>query len=253
MTKIVIGPRSGMNWIPLSIDEIACPSTKSTVDVVKTWAQDHLTVTHPELGRDGPVCPYVAPSIRRDLMWIGRVSGARPWPSFVRLVLSDAMELFPALPPTEGGAAVLRTLVTVLPDLRDYSLIDELHQELKSAFVERGIMLGQFYPGCDQPGLWNKDFRPLDAPVPMLVVRNMMATDFPFLLERPEWMSAYVKKFAPALPAHVRHLVVSRLTADSNTYVPAYESEQTPAAVADSRSLGRTNGKPVSAAPRRAS
>jgi hypothetical protein len=27
----------------------------------------------------------------------------------------------------------------------------------------------------------------------MLVVRNMMTTDFPFLLERQEWMSVYVK------------------------------------------------------------
>ncbi|WP_194817578.1 DUF6875 domain-containing protein [Nocardia sp. XZ_19_385] len=219
-----------------------------TVDIVRGWAEDHLTEHTPALGRDGPVCPYVGPSIRRDLMWIGQIPGAQPRPSFVRQVLADALELFPELPPTEGGAAVLRTLITVLPDVRDYTLIDELHAELKTEFVAQGTMLGQFYPGCDQPGLWNKDFRPLDAPIAMLVVRTMMTTDFPFLLARPEWMTAYVKKFAPSLPAHVRHAVVSRLTAPQGSDVAAYELQPDPAPAAP----GRTNGKPVHAGPRRA-
>ncbi|MEV0252008.1 DUF6875 domain-containing protein [Nocardia sp. NPDC050712] len=220
------------------------------MDIVRGWAEDHLTGHTPALGRDGPVCPYVGPAIRRDLMWIGQVQGARPKPAFVRRVLADALELFPELPPTEGGAAVLRTLITVLPDLTDYTLIDELHAELKTGFVEHGAMLGQFYPGCDQPGLWNKDFHPLDSPIPMLVVRTMMTTDFPFLLARPEWMTAYVKKFAPSLPAHVRHAVVSRLIAPPGVDIPAYElrPESEPATAAP----GRANGKPVPAGPRRA-
>jgi hypothetical protein len=247
MTKIVIGPRSGMNWIPLSMTEPPCSFMRSAMDVVRTWADDHLTAEDPELGRDGPVCPYVAPSIRRDLMWVGRIPGARPWPSFVRLVLSDALEIWQHLPPIEGGAAALRTLITVLPDLRDYRLIDEMHQELKTAFVTRGTMLGQFYPGCDQPGLWNKDYRPLDSPIPMIVVRSMMTTDFPFLLAEPEWMSAYVKKFAPALPSHVRHAVVSRLTAGSTVDVEAYHVA--PDEVSAVRA--RTNGHPVPAGPLR--
>ncbi|MFX0580328.1 DUF6875 domain-containing protein [Nocardia nepalensis] len=249
MTKIVIGPRSGMNWVPLSMTEMPCPFTRGAMDMVRTWAEDHLMAEDPELGRDGPVCPYVGPSIRRDLMWVGRVPGARPWPSFVRLVLSDAMQLYPTLPPTDGDAAVLRTLIAVLPDLKDYTLIDELHAELKSAFVARGVMLGQFYPGCAEPGLWNKDYRPFDAPIPMIVVRDMMATDFPFLVAKPEWMSAYFEKFAPALPAHVRHVVVSRLTASSITDVEAYHLEPEADPIEVTRAI--TNGKPVPAGPHR--
>jgi hypothetical protein len=110
-------------------------------------------------------------------------------------------------------------------------------------------MLGQFYPGCDQPGLWNKDFHPLDAPIPMLVVRTMMSTDFPFLLARPEWMTAYVKKFAPSLPAHVRDAVVSRLTAQPGTDVAAYEVRPEAEPVPAGRARG--NGKPVPAGTHR--
>jgi hypothetical protein len=60
-------------------------------------------------------------------------------------------------------------------------------------------------------------------------------------------MSAYVKKFAPALPAHVRHAVVSRLTASSITDIAAYhvEPEDIPAMAA------RRNGEPVPASPGR--
>ncbi|MFE6925792.1 DUF6875 domain-containing protein [Nocardia sp. NPDC057663] len=222
MTEVIFGSRSGMSWLPLSTSGENSRCTQEMLDRMRTWAKDYLTQPLDEIGRDGPVCPYVRPSMRRDLIWVGRVAGVQPWPAYVRLVLSDALELFPKLPPDDGGAAVLRCMVTALPDLHDYSLIDDLHDELKSEFVERGLMLGQFYPGCSQPGLWNKDYHPLDAPIPMLVVRTMMATDFPFLLSRPEWMSAYVKKFAPALPAHVRNIVVDRLIAGTSTEVPEY-------------------------------
>ncbi|WP_433680723.1 DUF6875 domain-containing protein [Nocardia sp. CA-119907] len=122
MIKIVNGPRSGMNWVPLSMTEMPCPFTRNAMDVVRMRAEDYSTADNRDLGRDGPVCPYVAPSMRRDLMWVGRIPDARPWPSFVRLVLSDAMELYRTPPPIEGGAAVPRTLITVLPDPQDYKL-----------------------------------------------------------------------------------------------------------------------------------
>lgn len=228
MTDVISGTRSGMSWLPLSSSGDGSRFMQELLDRLRGWAQDHLTQPLDMIGREGPVCPYVGPSLRRDLTWVGRVAGAQPWRPYVRLVLSDALELFPTLPPDTGGSTVLRCLVTALPDLHDYSLIDDLHDELKSEFVEQGLMLGQFYPGCTQPGLWNKDYHPLDAPIPMLVVRTMMATDFPFLLSRPEWMSAYVRKFAPTLPAHVRSVVVARLIASNGAEVPEYHVDEPP-------------------------
>lgn len=213
MSERLVGRRSGMNWKPLSEWNDSDSETGHTVRAFKSWAESFLIQSCADLGRDGPVCPYVRPSIRRGLMWIGMSRGV-PQRELVRGIISDAHEIFPALPGQGGHAqSVLRAMVTIFPELRDYSLIDELHAEFKTVFVERGAMLGQFYPGCAQPGLWNKDFRPLDAPLPMLVVRTMMPTDFPFLLDKPEWMNSYVRKFVPLLPAHVRAAVVDRLTA----------------------------------------
>jgi hypothetical protein len=190
------------------------------------WAERFLTQPSSKLGRDGPVCPYVRPALQRDLLWSAYIPGRRPPLDRLRTITQDALDLYSALPTEEENpTAVLRAIVTVFPDMQDYTLIDTIHREFKSNFVDRGLMLGQFYPGCDQPGLWNKDFRPLNAPLPLLVVRTMMTTDFPFLLERPEWMNAYVRKFAPLLPAHVRSVVVGRLTARSDAEVPAYDTQ----------------------------
>ncbi|APA96950.1 Heptaprenyl diphosphate synthase [Nocardia seriolae] len=224
MSERVIGPRSGLQWVSLGDTRSSCPAARSTVAAFRSWADSFLTRPNDELGRDGPVCPYVRPSMRRDLLWLAQVPAVEPRPMWVRAIISDALEVYPELPTGNGSStSVLRSLITVFPNLKDYTLIDEIHSEFKSKFVERGIMLGQFYPGCDQPGLWNKDFRPLDAPLPMLVVRPMMTTDFAFLVDRPEWADAYVRKFAPMLPAHVRAVMVGRLTSRSAALVPAYE------------------------------
>ncbi|OJF84685.1 hypothetical protein NS14008_25760 [Nocardia seriolae] len=204
-----------------------CSAARPTVAAFRSWADSFRTRPSDELGRDGAVCPYVKPSLRRDLMWLAQVPAAEPRPMWVRAIIADALEVYPQLPTGNGGSdSVLRALITVFPNLHDYTLIDEVHSEFKSKFVERGIMLGQFYPGCDQPGLWNKDFRPLDAPLPMLVVRPMMTTDFAFLVDRPEWADAYVRKFAPSLPAHVRSVMVGRLTSGTAECVPAYHEAQ---------------------------
>ncbi|WP_405484332.1 DUF6875 domain-containing protein [Nocardia sp. NBC_00511] len=223
MSERVIGPRSGLQWVSLGDSGSSCPAAGSTVAVFRSWADAFLTQPCDELGRDGPVCPYVRPALRRDLLWLAQVPAARPRPMWVRAIIRDALELYPSLPTGNGSStSVLRALITVFPNLNDYALIDEMHVEFKSEFVDKGTMFGQFYPGCDQPGLWNKEFRPLDAPMPMLVVRTMMVTDFPFLLDKPEWADAYVRKFAPMLPAHVRAVMVGRLTSRSAPRVPAY-------------------------------
>ena len=118
--------------------------------------------------------------------------------------VDEIFSAFPALPPTDGDDALLKAVLLVFPDVLDYSLIEEAQREGKSKFVQEGLMLGQFYPGCTTPGLRNKAFPALDAPLPILAVRNMVGSDFPFLAQRSEWVDAYLKKFAHQIPGPVR-------------------------------------------------
>ena len=126
-------------------------------------------------------------------------------------IVEDMADIFPELSPRDGKDAILKAIVAVFPNMADFDIIDTVQAHGKSKFIKKGLMLGQFYPGCLEPGLWNDDFRPLDAPLPMLAVRQMVSTDYPFLTARSEWMAAYLKRFAPTVPSPARAFIVAKM------------------------------------------
>jgi len=65
--------------------------------------------------------------------------------------------------------------IAVLAGLQQAAIEDTVrvaHERCKPNFVERGLMLGEFWSGNDSPGVHNPEFRPLDSPVPLLVIRQ---------------------------------------------------------------------------------
>jgi len=106
----------------------------------------------------------------------------------------------------------------VLPgfDRTDSGPLDALQRRLKDSFVSEGLMVGQFHPRCEQSGLWNADFRPLRAPIPLLAIRRMVSSDLPFLVDSGHHMSSYFSRFAPDIPGHIRRILIARVlpTAD---------------------------------------
>ncbi len=81
--------------------------------------------------------------------------------------------------------------------------------KLKNDFVARGLMLGQFHPHCDEPGLWNDDFRPLRSPVPLLGIRHMVPTDFPFWKNDKTLFARYLERFREDVPPRILKAVRS--------------------------------------------
>jgi hypothetical protein len=71
-------------------------------------------------------------------------------------------------------------------------------------------MIGQFYPGCEEPGIRNPVFRPLRSPLALLAIRYMVSSDFPFLAKKTEWIEEYLKKFAPSIPASARNMIAAK-------------------------------------------
>ena len=163
------------------------------------WARDYLVRPHPDLGRPGPVCPFVSASLHHDAFLVTTHPGdAPPQPKVVEVVRMHR-DWFLELAPVDTPAAKLKTILIAFPDLPVAAapgIVDTTQAELKPSFVEHGIMLGQFHPlPPEAPGLWNPEFRPLRSPVPLLAIRHMVATDLPFLADDPRWVAAYTRRF----------------------------------------------------------
>ncbi|GAA5041376.1 DUF6875 domain-containing protein [Nocardia callitridis] len=207
------GVRTGIEWRDIYDDPADWASRHHCAEALDTYFRAQLTAPDPNLGRDGPVCPFVRRAITEHTLWASVVPG-EPTADAMAEAVDDAVEVYREV---DAGAERPRIMavVTVFPDLTGYESIDAAHLARKSGVVERGLMLGQFYPGCAVSGLWNRDFHPLDAPLPMLVIRKMMSTDFPFLAARSEWLYAYFSTVAPDLPRRLRRSMSELLRVDA--------------------------------------
>ncbi|WP_245718479.1 DUF6875 domain-containing protein [Nocardia miyunensis] len=211
-TAMVTGSRTGVRWRRVYRDQARWERLDPAAAVFTRWVDGHLMRPHPDLGRDGPVCPFVRTGVVHELVWAGLATGGDGLDTAdLRRIVDDALEEYHDLCVENPDQARQLALVTLFPGLTRYERIDAAHSARKSDAVRRGFMLGQFYPGCAVPGLWNREFRPLDSPVPMLVLRPMMSTDFPFLAGRADWLYAYFTHLAPDLPRRLRWAIADRM------------------------------------------
>jgi hypothetical protein len=177
---------------------------------VTQWAREFLCQPHPALGRAGRVCPYAQPALDNGTFWLTVLPGAAPTPAEIAAAVAACRERFTSLAPRSGRDAQFKTILLVFPELdhRDApALVDGVQRRLKPAFVARGLMLGQFHRTCDEPGLWNPAFRPLRSPVPLLAIRHLVPTDFPFLAHDPRCVASYLRIIGGETPARLRRMV----------------------------------------------
>jgi hypothetical protein len=188
--------------------------------LMREWAMTYLTEPHPELGREGPVCPFTGTSISKEMFWVGCMDRSDLSAEDIERTTASMVAAFHRVPPTDGPDALFKTILILFPAVTDYSMIDEAQRRLKENSVAAGLMIGQFYPGCEEPGIRNREFKPLRSPLPLLAIRHMVSSDLPFLTTKVVWIEEYLKKFAPAIPASVRSVMAAKL-GTRNTEVPA--------------------------------
>jgi len=200
----------GVNLTKLS-DE--CPAADPLAPYqarIREWATEYLVAPHPDLGREGPVCPFSAGAISKETFWVGCVNRADLTADDIEEIAADMIPVFHSLSPADGPGAVLKSILILFPRVTDYSIIDEAQRRLKEKSIPTGLMIGQFYPGCEEPGIRNAEFRPLQSPLPLLAIRHMVSSDFPFLAPKKQWVEEYLKKFAPSVPPAVRSAIAAQ-------------------------------------------
>ncbi len=183
---------------------------KENMDVLRQvvmWVEGFLCNPHQQLGRAGAVCPYTETSMKKDQFWLTIWRGDASSVEGISHGVIRYRDWFLEIEPRFGKEAQFKTILMLFPDLRPEdapTIIDVVQQKLKPEFVSKGLMIGQFHPHCPEPGLWNQDFRPLQSPVPLLAMRHMVLSDFPFLRMKEKFLSSYIEVFSNAIPPRIQ-------------------------------------------------
>lgn len=161
--------------------------------LISSWLRSYVTKPHPELGRPGAVCPFVGQALAGHKVSIACCElGAEPQQEHMLSALEQGANWFHE---QARGADEpdLTSLIVAFPDLarEHWHLIDDSHREVKTRFVESGLMLGQFHPECEAPAAHNAAFPVNRGPVPLMVIRRMAAHDILFLEGNPVWVGHY--------------------------------------------------------------
>ncbi|MFG2386982.1 DUF6875 domain-containing protein [Streptomyces avermitilis] len=170
---------------------------ESALESVDSWLTEYISASHPEIGRTGPICPFVSPSRKNRTLEIRiRLVGRAPSLELVEEIARSSLREY-ALTSWQGRNPMLQAMVVVIPDLRseDTGLLDQAQARVKDDFVAQGLMVGQFHENCDVTAARNPRFTVSKAPVPVLAIRAIALHDVFFLSERPHWFQKYREKF----------------------------------------------------------
>jgi hypothetical protein len=158
---------------------------------ILAWIESFLCAPNTELGRLGDVCPFAKTAVlRRSIEFYWNHSES------VGSLSSDMERHMEEFLQAGGSDDIYRCRIIVPDSLPGVSsAIEYVQKQLKPRYVEHHLMIGQFFPDCAEPGLRNKAFRPLQTPIPLIAIRNMVPTDIAFLYGNEQYVTAYMKKF----------------------------------------------------------
>jgi hypothetical protein len=174
---------------------------RAALSAMARYVLAFLTCEHPDLGRSGAVCPFARQAAEQGLIRVTacRVSDEASIVQGVGRLRTELADL--QAWPQAGAGEKHRAIIAVFPHLSEPEgarMIERIQKSLKLSFIQGRLMIGQFYPGCPEPGLWNPEFRPLRSPVISLAMRDITILDAPFMLDKAEYMEAFVGAFGAA-------------------------------------------------------
>jgi hypothetical protein len=152
--------------------------------------------------------------LERGTLWLAPEQIADRTVRDVVALMDGYKRLFLSTEPVEGEGAPDKSIVVVFADLaadraKDF-LDDVLEQLAVPSYVEEGLVLGEFYESNEGTAIYNPRFRPFASPVPFLLMRLAVITDWKFFLDDEDWLNRWVGRYggagARALAAELRQL-----------------------------------------------
>jgi hypothetical protein len=171
---------------------------QDAVDKMMNWLSDHVTRTHPDLGRRGPICPFMKSALETDSIKYQICSWGNDYgPVELQGMINELIAIF-CRSPWHSSKPNLQSLISVFPTMpkEKWVLLDDLFRKTQDDVIDHSLMVAQFHPDCTQPAIWNPQFAVNRAPLPLFAVRRMQVHDIIFVRDNPAWLQAYRSRFS---------------------------------------------------------
>ena len=171
----------------------------TALQAVADWITTYVVRPHKDLGRAGPVCPFVPGALERRTLWLAPEQIADRRASDVVELMSGYRRRVLDAQPTDGDDAQYKVIVVVFTDVsadRAQAVFDDVLQHLAvRSYAEDGIVFGPFHENVEGTAIYNSNFRPFRSPVPFLFVRHTVITDWKFFLDNEDLFSLWARRF----------------------------------------------------------
>jgi hypothetical protein len=177
---------------PLANSDLAALRT------VADWITRVVARPHKDLGREGPVCPFVPEALARKTLWLASEHIAGRSVADVVQLINGYKTQFLHAQPIDGDGANYKSIVVVFTDLsadRAKGLFDDVLEPLAvPSYVEDGLVMGGFYENNEGTAVYNRGFRPFMSPVPFLLMRHAVISDWKFFLDHDDWLNRWAHR-----------------------------------------------------------
>ena len=169
---------------------------------VADWTKTFVAQANKDLGRSGAVCPFTALALEHKTLWLAAErSAGRSREEVIDLIESYKRMLLTSQP-VRGDLAGNRTIMVVFTDLPAPHAKDFIGGALEPiaipSYVNDGLVMGPFYEGNDGAALYNPNFHPFTSPVPFLLMRLAVISDWKFFLNDEVWLGRWARRYGEA-------------------------------------------------------
>ena len=164
------------------------------------WITTFVARPNKDLGRAGPVCPFVPRASERKTLWFAPEQIANQSVPDVVELLNDYRSLFQRTLPIQSGDANYKAMVVVFTDAsagfaKKYFDDDRFQSLKRPSYADEGIVLGEFHERNNGSAIRNPAFKPFRSPVPFLLMRHAVASDWMFFLDDEDWLISWARRF----------------------------------------------------------
>jgi hypothetical protein len=172
---------------------------RNALRAVGDWIETFVIRPHEQLGREGPVCPFVPGALERETLWLAPEQiRDGDVPEVVEL-MESYKKRFLDTGPTDGGETAYKVIAVVFTDLASdcAQVVFEgvLEQLAVPSYEQDGVIFGPFYDGNQGTALYNASFRPFQSPVPFLFVRHTVVSDWKFFVDDDVMLGLWAHRF----------------------------------------------------------